>query len=89
MIAGSIHFTLSTAVANLTVTALDAFASVDAHDNRNSELHVCRIGEFERTEFGIEKIAVDRIEIFEQERIHGTSVWVIQKIMNMKRQSKA
>lgn len=61
------------AVSNLTVTALDTLATVQAYVHCAAELHVRRFRELEGAKFGRQKVTVNCVEIIEQIRIHRTT----------------
>lgn len=69
-ISGLCNLTFSSSVTDLTVAALNAFAFVDANIDSATELDVCRVWEFECTEFRRQKVSINSIEVFKQVRIN-------------------
>lgn len=65
-----VRIPLPATVADLTVAALNAFAPVDAHIDGDAKLDVRGVGELERSELGAHVVAVDRLEVLEQKRVH-------------------
>jgi len=61
-----------TAANNAVHTNPSALVQTDV--NGAFELHVCGLRELERSELGGQKVAVDRVEVFKQIRIHRTAV---------------
>lgn len=65
--------TASPTVSDLAITALHAFALIQAYVHGAAELHVRGLRKLERSKLGAEEVSVHRVEIVEKIRIDGAT----------------